>query len=80
MPAQFSTASAERTVFDAACAGGRPVARPSLWRRLGARLDLMRQRRALASLDARLLADIGLSRGDAEAEARRGFWDGPACR
>ncbi|SEA52603.1 DUF1127 domain-containing protein [Rubrimonas cliftonensis] len=73
MPALVSPASAGRTVLPAA----RPAARRSLWRRLADRLDLIRQRRALAALDARLLADIGLSREDAEAEARRPFWDGP---
>lgn len=34
-----------------------------------------RQRRALAALDDRLLRDIGVSRADAEAEARKGFLD-----
>jgi len=32
------------------------------------------QRRALGELDDRLLADIGLSRTDAVAEARKPFW------
>lgn len=36
-------------------------------------LDRQRQRAALAELDDRLLADIGVSRAAAEAEARR--WD-----
>lgn len=33
-----------------------------------------RQRRDLAELDARLLADIGVSPLDARAEARKPFW------
>lgn len=33
-----------------------------------------RQRRALAGLDARSLCDIGLTRAQAVAEARRPFW------
>ena len=32
------------------------------------------QRRALGALDDRLLADIGVSRKDALAEARKPFW------
>lgn len=37
-------------------------------------LDRMQQRRALARLDTRGLDDIGLSRKEALAEARRPFW------
>ncbi|MCO5145730.1 MAG: DUF1127 domain-containing protein [Aquamicrobium sp.] len=33
-----------------------------------------RQRRALGHLDDRLLADIGLTRTQAEAERRKPFW------
>lgn len=36
---------------------------------------LARERRQLAQLDERALHDIGLSRVDAEQEARRPFWD-----
>lgn len=32
------------------------------------------QRRALALLNDRLLRDVGLSRADADAEARKPFW------
>ncbi|MGC9368235.1 MAG: DUF1127 domain-containing protein [Paracoccaceae bacterium] len=35
------------------------------------------QRHRLTQLDDALLSDIGLTRGQAEAEARRGFWDLP---
>ncbi len=44
-------------------------------------LDLMalhRQRRALARQDADALEDLGLTRAEADAEARRRFWDIPA--
>jgi uncharacterized protein YjiS (DUF1127 family) len=41
--------------------------------------ELARQRRALLTLDDRMLKDIGLTRADAEREAGRPFWrDGPA--
>lgn len=39
--------------------------------RLLAWADRQRQRAALARLDDRMLADIGLTRAEAEAEARR---------
>jgi uncharacterized protein YjiS (DUF1127 family) len=35
----------------------------------------MRSRRELAMMDARMLADIGLSRAEAEAEINRKPWD-----
>jgi uncharacterized protein YjiS (DUF1127 family) len=35
----------------------------------------VRERRALASLDDRLLRDIGISRADAEQEVRKPFWE-----
>lgn len=37
-----------------------------------------RQRQALGRLTDRQLADVGLSRGAAEAEAARAFWDIPS--
>ncbi len=40
-------------------------------------LDVARQRRHLAQLDARLLDDIGVSRIDARREVGRDFWDIP---
>ena len=41
-------------------------------------INLYRQRRALAALDDTRLADLGLSRRDAEVEASRPVWDAPA--
>lgn len=38
---------------------------------------LYRQRRALASLDDTRLADLGLSRHEANTEAKRPVWDAP---
>ncbi len=38
------------------------------------RLELARSRVALLELDARLLADVGLDRAAAKAEADKGFW------
>nr|WP_245544296.1 DUF1127 domain-containing protein [Oceanicola granulosus] len=40
-------------------------------------LALYRQRRALARLDARALADIGVSDLEARSEAQRPLWDVP---
>ncbi|MEM6375012.1 MAG: DUF1127 domain-containing protein [Pseudomonadota bacterium] len=37
--------------------------------------DVARQRRHLARLDDRALADIGLNRRDVQVETSRGFWD-----
>ena len=45
---------------------------------LSAILGLWRTRRQLRALDDHALADIGLSRAEAEAEASRPIWDVPA--
>lgn len=45
--------------------------------RIKAAMDLWQQRRALAVLDDARLADLGLSREQARAEAARPFWDAP---
>jgi uncharacterized protein YjiS (DUF1127 family) len=37
--------------------------------------EVARQRRALLTLDERLLKDIGITRADAEREASRPLWD-----
>lgn len=41
-------------------------------------LALIRQRRALARMDAAQLTDLGLTRAQALAEAARPVWDWPA--
>ncbi|MEP3347930.1 MAG: DUF1127 domain-containing protein [Litoreibacter sp.] len=40
-------------------------------------IDLYRQRRALAALDDTRLADLGLTRHEAQVEANRPVWDAP---
>ena len=40
-------------------------------------LEISRQRRTLATLDDRMLKDIGISRASANFEASRPFWDIP---
>ena len=40
-------------------------------------LSLHRQRHALGRLDDRALEDIGVTRAQAEKEAKSGFWDVP---
>ena len=46
-------------------------------RRIGTMLALWRSRRALAALTSDQLADVGLTQHEAQAEARRPFWDAP---
>lgn len=54
------------------------------WTDLVARLELMwqvnRERHSLEALDDRLLKDIGLDRGQVEAEAGKSFFDVPKGR
>lgn len=38
-------------------------------------VEVARQRRQLASLDNRMLSDIGFSRADVEREINRPFWE-----
>lgn len=56
----------------------------SLWRPAFARLrlwlDLWHERRMLARLDRRMLADIGIEEGAAALEASRPMWEIPAAR
>ena len=46
--------------------------------RLNATMALYRSRARLAQLDANLLADIGLTRKEAQIEANRPIWDAPS--
>ncbi|NOD61977.1 MULTISPECIES: DUF1127 domain-containing protein [unclassified Ruegeria] len=52
-------------------------AKLSLMSRFFRALELNRQRRELAQLDDAALEDIGVTRAEASAEARRLFWDAP---
>ena len=51
--------------------------KPSVFARLARARALYRQRRALRALDDAALTDLGLSRDEALAEARRPVWDAP---
>ncbi len=46
-----------------------------LWISIYAMLRARQTRRMLAAMDDRMLADIGLGRGDAQVEAARPMWD-----
>ncbi|UWQ59657.1 DUF1127 domain-containing protein [Leisingera caerulea] len=59
----------------ASCSAQKP--QHSLLSRLRLLWSVRRQRDQLAALDDRALKDIGLTRSQAEAEARRGFWSAP---
>jgi len=65
-------------MFDLTARNTRIDARPSAGR-LSLRhvLDVWRSRRALARLDARALADIGVSAKSAHSEASKPIWDVP---
>lgn len=49
----------------------------ALWSRVERMVQVAGERRKLARLDARALADIGVSRSEAIAEAARPMWDLP---
>ena len=51
--------------------------RASLFAGIVRAFSVQRQRRRLLELDDTLLQDIGLTRPDVEAEARRRVWDAP---
>lgn len=54
----------------------RPLRKPVL-AHLAHALAVWRQRRVLARLDNAALEDLGLTRAQAQAEARRPLWDAP---
>jgi uncharacterized protein YjiS (DUF1127 family) len=60
----------------------RPTAslQPSLRDRFRAMVQARQTRRLLARMDDRMLADIGLGRGDAMIEAARPMWDTDQAR
>jgi uncharacterized protein YjiS (DUF1127 family) len=62
---------------DCGCAAPAPRRPLSLGQRFRAALHLRRQRRALAEMDDRMLADMGLTRSQALNEAVRPIWDVP---
>jgi len=45
------------------------------WARLGTMLRARQTRQMLGEMDDRMLADIGVGRGDAMVEANRPMWD-----
>ena len=51
------------------------VIRPGLWARLAEMAETRRTRRLLAEMDDHMLADIGMDRAGAHAEANRRVWD-----
>lgn len=67
----LSDSAARRLWSGATAAGARALDTLLRWQ------ELARQRRALLSLDTRMLADIGVSQADAAREAARPFWDDP---
>ncbi len=46
--------------------------------RIDAGFRLLRERRALADLEPRMLRDLGLTEADVERERARPVWDAPA--
>lgn len=50
-------------------------ARPSILRRIWRAIEVRRQRDDLSKLDDRALADIGVTRHEANKEANRPVWD-----
>ncbi|HYZ64983.1 MAG TPA: DUF1127 domain-containing protein [Acetobacteraceae bacterium] len=50
------------------------------WARVGLMLEARQTRRLLGEMDDRMLADIGVGRGDALMEASRPMWDVEARR
>lgn len=63
------------SVFTASALRNRLTARRPMG--LMSYVALYRQRRALAEMDDSRLADLGLSRHEADAEAKRPIWDAP---
>ncbi|MEL7106613.1 MAG: DUF1127 domain-containing protein [Pseudomonadota bacterium] len=49
-----------------------------LLEKIAAFLALFSERRRLAAMPDHMLADLGITRREAEAEARRSIWDSPS--
>lgn len=64
--------------MQAITATGIKVSAPKSGFSLFAYLDLYKQRRALLKMDADQLSDLGLTKSQALAEAKRPIWDVPA--
>ena len=65
-------------MYTAATTTHRPVRSRGALSGLRGALDCWRSRRALGRLDAERLADLGIDRASARAEAARPPWDVPA--
>lgn len=59
------------------CAGAPLRRRHSLFSTLAHVYGVWRQRQVLKTLDAERLSDLGLTRDQAQTEARRPLWDAP---
>ena len=66
--------------FTSTFAPGRQTEGRSIVARLRLWLDLWSERRTLASLDRRMLADLGIDHAQAMHEAGRPMWDIPRDR
>lgn len=53
----------------------RTVARPGVWSWLARAVEARRTRQLLATMDDRMLSDIGMNRAGARTEAGRPAWD-----
>jgi uncharacterized protein YjiS (DUF1127 family) len=66
--------------FRATRHNGLAVRLGQVFTRLEFAFQVARERRQLMTLDTCALKDIGVSRADADGEARRKFWDLPSGR
>ena len=73
----MATFNAIHQIAAGSTAAQAPASGPTLLRRLQIALTVRRQRKALLSLDDRMLADVGLSQADVYREAHRPFMDLP---
>jgi uncharacterized protein YjiS (DUF1127 family) len=72
------TATITPTSFASLFRAARPLAGTRHLHRLLALAAVRRERRRLAELPDHLLKDVGLTREQARAEARRPIWDAPS--